>query len=293
MKKWLSLLLINIILFSCEKQEAANETAIELGFNSGYETPSTDKPLYKSTDSIKFEMTIITNINIPKNQIDIILGDEKGVYEVIVRPTDDKKYVNFIKGYFKPLNKTGDFDFNIKLSNSRTEKFITKKVLVLSELNVDDVLPVINRKRIISAFPLMYKFCNFFESKVISSNTPTEVEMGIFNLDGSTNNCSKKRVFINGFNGEIRLHYSFEGKFEFVSIRHGNTNSYASLSLEKILGQLAPFYGQPIETGVRIPNTRFAKINTTKGVITVYDNGLSVSSTITPKQGSDDMSSLL
>jgi hypothetical protein len=283
MKKWLSVLLVSILFFSCEKQNVVNETAIELGFNSGYETPSTDKPIYKSTDSIKYEIMVITNINIPKNQINISLDDEKGVFEMIVRPTDDEKYVNFIKGYFKPLNKTGDFDFNIKLSNHKTEKLITKKILVLSELNVDDVLPVINRQRIINAFPLYYEFCNFSASKVISSSKPTEVKLGIFNLDGNTNNCSRKRVFINGFNGEINLNYNFDGKFESVSVKHGNTNSYASLSLEKILGQLAPFYGQPTETELRIPNTRFAKINTTKGIITVFDNGLSVSSIITPK----------
>ena len=277
MNKFLIFFLLTTLLFSCKKED---ENPIELGFNTGYETPSTDKPFYKSTDSIKFEMTIVTNIGVSKNQIDISLGDENGIFDLSVIKNHEKKYVNLIKGYFKPLNKTGDFDLNIKLSNSKSEKLITKTVLLLPELNVDDVLPEINKQQIISAFPLKYQFCNFTSETVIASSNPTEIEMGHFNLDASTNTCGAKRVFINGFNGDIVLNLNFNGKFESITVKHGNTVNYPSLNLEKILAQLAPFYGARAETGVNLPNTRFAKINTVKGIITVYDNGLSVNSTI-------------
>lgn len=277
MNKFLIFFLTIVLLFSCKKED---ETPIELGFNTGYATPFTDKPFYKSTDSIKFEMTIVTNINVPKNQISISLGNENGIFDLSVIKSDEKKYVNLIKGYFKPLNKTGDYDINIKLSNSKSEKLITKTIFLLPNLNVDDVLPEINKQRIVNAFPLKYQFCNSTLTKVIASSNPTEIEMGYFNLDASTNGCGAKRVFINGFNGDIVLNLSFGGKFESITVKHGNTVNYPSLNLEKILAQLATFYGAPVETGVKLPNTRFAKINTVKGIITVYDDGVYVTSTI-------------
>lgn len=277
------IVLVATFFLSCEKATETSkesEVPIELGFNTGFEAPSTDKPFYKSTDSVKFEMVILTNVSVPKNQIRISLGDESAVFGLTFFKTNDGQYVNTVMGGFKPPNKIGEHDLNIRLSNSKSEKLLTKKILILPELNLDDVLPEITRQRMISAFPLKYQFCNFTSEKAIASSNPTEIEMGNFNLDASTSWCATKRVFINGFNGEITINLSYDGKLESVSVKHGTTTSNPSLSLEKILAQLAPFYGAPIETGIKPPNTRFAKINTVKGIIMVYDNGINISSII-------------
>ncbi|TKC00952.1 hypothetical protein [Pedobacter cryophilus] len=267
MKKYIALLIITLIFYSCSNKESVDpKKEIQIGFFLA------DKPLVSKSDTLKLGLRYTKNYS-SNDEVFLTVNGLK-ISPSSNRYDSPNQYDYLFK--VSPKNQVGVLNIKLTIKNNQ-DSFDTDAALrVVENRSLETLWDKLDFSYISNTYPYVvvdYN-TNYLNLILYNATNPNNVIIGSF-LDGKLKNTIPytKNILIDGIYGRYELKYDDSKNLKEIYVLNGEPQLFQNLTYESVVNDVNQFYGPSKSAGFDQTGKRVTQFQTQRFIIVVGETG--------------------